>query len=148
MHDGLPGIGSSDISLEGAGINRHHSLSEYNGIPPSILNTPTDLDLWDLGLNTHEPSWLLGEDFDVDALNYSITATISDWGYAHPVPTGDQQRMYDAANTLYQFNAGSPASALGTVVQQNWYTKVAPEVPAQSASRYVILCEFTFSKLQ
>lgn len=115
-----------------AAISQNHTEPDISGIPPSILNTPTDLDLWGLGLNTHEPSWLLGEDFDVDALNYSITATISDWGQSHyTVPSADQQRMYDAANTLYQINAVSPPSALGAIVQQHWFTKVSSEAPPQ-----------------
>ena len=114
-----------------ATIAHHQPQSEYNGIPPSILNTPTDLDLWDLGLNAHEPSWLLGEDFDIDALNCSIDATISGWGHTNPVPSADQRRMYDAANTLYQINSVSSPSTPGAMVQQNWYTKVALEAPTR-----------------
>lgn len=133
----VPGPQPNDVSLEAAAV-APYPHSELNGIPPSILNTPTDLDLWDLGLNAHEPSWLLGEDFDVDALNYSISATISDWGHSHhPIPSVDQQRIYDAASTLYQINAVSPPSALGTLVQRNWFTKVTSEAPPQRVPRTV-----------
>ena len=126
---------SNNVSLDAAAIPQHQQQSEYNGIPPSILNTPTDLDLWDLGLNAHEPSWLLGEDFDIDALNYSIDATISGWGHTNPAPSADQRRMYDAANTLYQINSVPSSSTPGAMVQQNWYTKVASEAPPRRPSQ-------------
>ncbi len=48
--------------------------AEENG---NVLQTPTSLDFWDYGFDPHYPSWLAGDDFDLNALNSSIAATIS-----------------------------------------------------------------------
>ncbi|KAI1122337.1 fungal-specific transcription factor domain-containing protein [Nemania abortiva] len=70
----------------------------FPGVPASIFNTPTDLELLDIGLNAHEPAWLLGSDFDLNALDFPLSTAISEWGHPSHEDAASHQEAYDASN--------------------------------------------------
>ncbi|TGJ82310.1 hypothetical protein E0Z10_g6450 [Xylaria hypoxylon] len=87
----------------------------FPGVPTSVFNTPTDLELLDIGLNAHEPAWLLGSDFDLNALDFPISTVMSEWGYPNQEDLPSHQETYDASNALGRF-------------QYNWYTTLTRDV--------------------
>jgi hypothetical protein len=127
---------AEDCSIAFSTIASDQIVPELPGFPASILNTPTDLDLLDIGLNIHEPSWLLGSNFDLNALDCSILTTISEWGQL-----GDNQASSQHATTtsttgdLSTHTSGpTQPSVLGATVQNHWYTRLTPADTSESAA--------------
>jgi hypothetical protein len=72
-------------SLESPAQSSRSAQSDPLGggaLPGSLDHMAIDLGLIDFGCNTHEPSWLLGEDFDMNTLGSSIATVGPSWGYA------------------------------------------------------------------
>ncbi|KAF4820751.1 hypothetical protein CGCTS75_v011211 [Colletotrichum tropicale] len=61
------------------------NAADFSAPAVSFLNKPTGLELMRMGLNVHEPTWLLGDNFDIDALNQSLSNTFPQYG----APTRD-----------------------------------------------------------
>lgn len=97
-------------------------------MPANILNTPSDLELLDIGLNAHEPGWLLGSDFDFNALDFPITTAISEWGHPNHEDVPPHQETYDASNALGCCKGHTSLSDLVPAVQYNWYTTLTRDV--------------------
>ncbi|KAI0398037.1 fungal-specific transcription factor domain-containing protein [Xylariaceae sp. FL0594] len=64
-------------------------------LPASIFHSPTDLELMDIGLNAHEPAWLLGSDFDLNALDFTISTAASEWSHQAGAPVSTHQEPYN-----------------------------------------------------
>ncbi|KAJ2996958.1 hypothetical protein NUW58_g810 [Xylaria curta] len=110
-----------------------HSTEQYGGtvftgVPANVLNTPTDLELLDIGLNAHEPAWLLGSDFDLNALEFPITTAMSEWGHQNHEDLPSHQETYDASTTLNGCEGHMALSDLVPAVQYNWYTTLTRDV--------------------
>ncbi|KAI1171867.1 fungal-specific transcription factor domain-containing protein [Nemania sp. FL0916] len=69
--------------------------TSFPGVPASIFNTPTDLELLDIGLNAHEPAWLLGSDFDLNTLDFPLSNAISEWGHPGHDNVHSHEETYD-----------------------------------------------------
>lgn len=109
------------------------STGQYVGnvfpdVPASIFNTPTDLELLDIGLNAHEPAWLLGSDFDLNALDFPLSTAISEWGHPNPEDVLSHQEVHDSSNALGRSKGHMPLSDLVPAVQYNWYTTLTRDV--------------------
>ncbi|KAJ8132232.1 hypothetical protein O1611_g1395 [Lasiodiplodia mahajangana] len=100
----------------------------FPGVPASIFNTPTDLELLDIGLNAHEPAWLLGSDFDLNALDFPLSTAMSEWGHPAHEDVHSHQEAYDTANALGSYKGHMPLSDLVPAVQYNWYTTLTRDV--------------------
>lgn len=100
----------------------------YPGIPANIFNTPTDMELMDIGLNAHEPAWLLGSDFDLNALDFSISTAFAEWPHTNHGGVSNHQETYDVTNTIDRFKGHTPLSDLVPAVQYNWYTTLTRDV--------------------
>ncbi|KAI1112420.1 fungal-specific transcription factor domain-containing protein [Nemania sp. NC0429] len=110
-----------------------HSTGQYVGaafpdIPGSVFNTPTDLELLDIGLNAHEPAWLLGSDFDLNALDFPLSNAISEWGHPNPDDVPSHQEVHDPSNALGPGKGHMPLCDLVPAVQYNWYTTLTRDV--------------------
>jgi hypothetical protein len=82
----------------------------------------------DIGLNAHEPAWLLGSDFDLNALDFSISTAFSEWPHPSHEDVPIHQETYDATNTLDHCKGHMPLSDLVPAVQYNWYTTLTRDV--------------------
>lgn len=100
----------------------------YHDVPASIFNTPTDLELLDIGLNAHEPAWLLGSDFDLNALDFPLSTAISEWGHPNPDDLLSHQDVHDSSNALGRPKGHMALSDLVPAVQYNWYTTLTRDV--------------------
>ncbi|KAI0448203.1 hypothetical protein F4803DRAFT_13268 [Xylaria telfairii] len=99
----------------------------FPGVPVNVLNTPSDLELLDIGLNAHEPGWLLGSDFDVNALDFPITTAMSEWGHPNHEAVPPQE-TYHVSNTSGRCKGHTSLSDLVPAVQYNWYTTLTRDV--------------------
>ncbi|KAI1276251.1 fungal-specific transcription factor domain-containing protein [Xylaria sp. FL0933] len=100
----------------------------FPGVPAGVFNTPTDMELLDIGLNAHEPAWLLGSDFDLNTLDFPISTVMSEWGYPNQEPLPSQHETYGASNTLSRCKGHMSLSDLVPAVQYNWYTTLTRDV--------------------
>ncbi|KAI1757687.1 fungal-specific transcription factor domain-containing protein [Xylaria castorea] len=91
---------SSSFSSSCSQSAQHVDEEFFPGVPANILNTPTDLELLDIGLNAHEPAWLLGSDFDINALDFPITTVMSEWGHPNHEDVSPHQETYVVSNAL------------------------------------------------
>ena len=111
-----------------------HTATDFMGLSASIINTPTDLGYLELGLNDYEPAWLLGGNFDVDALNFSISAAIPNWGPPGTADALENQRLYAAENALNNLRTPSPSLEHVSRVQHKWHTKLSRAVTPQHST--------------
>ncbi|RWA05793.1 hypothetical protein EKO27_g9302 [Xylaria grammica] len=116
---------SSDV---GPASTEPYAGAVFPGVPASVFNTPTDLELLDIGLNAHEPAWLLGSDFDLNALDFPISTVMSEWGYPSHEELPSHQETYDASNTLGRDKGHMSLSDLVPAVQYHWYTTLTRDV--------------------
>ncbi|KAJ1325494.1 DNA binding [Microdochium nivale] len=86
-------------------------------------------------LNFCEPAWLLGDEFDVDALESSISLALSEWSLQQPVVDAIPGFLAAERVTLDCPHVRLPWS-LETVhrVQQKWHTRVSRAVTPHSSS--------------
>ncbi len=136
-----PGQTLTDSSLQ------HHALQSdvgpassgqyvgavFPGVPAGVFNTPTDLELLDIGLNAHEPAWLLGSDFDLNALDFPMSTVMSEWGYPNHEDLPPHQETYDASNAPSRCRGHMSLSDLVPAVQHNWYTTLTRDVVCHEA---------------
>ncbi|KAH0592482.1 hypothetical protein MHUMG1_09753 [Metarhizium humberi] len=125
-------LGSSR-GLTASAVAGEDATTRFGDLYEGLLSNTVDLGYQDLGLNPYEPAWLLGGDFDVDALSLSISATISDLG---PQPTAEfteQRRLYAAADTLNRLRMPSPSEDAVSRVQQGWHTRISRAVTPQNS---------------
>lgn len=94
----------------------------------SFLNTPTDLELMNIGLNTYDQAWLLGSDFDLDALNYSISAAISAWELPSHEVAPDHQGVGEITHHSSRESGSGTLTQLVPAVQNNWHTTLSRDV--------------------
>ncbi|SPO04615.1 uncharacterized protein DNG_07300 [Cephalotrichum gorgonifer] len=104
-----------------------------------------DLDFLDLNFNVHDSAWLLGSNFDIAALNDTITTAISGWGNRNPGTSYSSDRPPDIGNNVAQLNSTQDASQPLSSVQQNWHTRISrggppptsPDAPSSSDKGHV-----------
>ena len=130
------GLRLDDLGREGMANFAHNSLEA--GIAPDETNpSPSDIDPLSMDALPFDTSWLLGDDFDVHALDLSIANTITDWGR----PTALFPDVYETLVPAVGLGSGAAGSnttvAVHTAaaVQQNWYSNVTPDATASSATR-------------
>ena len=93
-----------------------------------------DLDFWTPGLGAPEPSWLLGEDFDLAAFNASISAAVSSWSNQNTAGDVGDSVAYNPDPDLR--NApGTVFSAVPPLIHEMWHTRPAPEAAPQATSK-------------
>jgi hypothetical protein len=74
-------------------------------------------------------SWLLGDDFDVSALDTSVTAAIASWGQTLPMESvlPPEQSHSDTLMQQVEAENGSPIPfKTAALVQTRWYTNITP----------------------
>ncbi|KAF7514600.1 hypothetical protein G7054_g15170 [Neopestalotiopsis clavispora] len=104
----------------GVGFNRLHTIADVNPIGDS--------------LDTSEPVWPSWAEFDVDALNFSISAAISEWGLA-PEDSPEARGMDITGEGLGRSrNASVGPRELLSAVQANWHTRVIADSPTQDSN--------------
>jgi hypothetical protein len=111
----------------------------FQGLPASIFNTPTDIDFRDLGIDFNEPAWLPAS-FDVAALNDSISSTIYEWGNPNSDTTyAPDQRLQNSGVQNWSNHRTSNRSDSVNSIQQSWNTR-APRAgsPPDSASTVLV----------
>ncbi|KAK7177385.1 C2H2 transcription factor [Paraphaeosphaeria sporulosa] len=109
-------------------------------VPTYPTNTsPSDVDLFSLGVPYLEPSWQLGADFDVPALGSSLAATIFDWGWPPGIRPEHMQPTVLAGASELRGNSclddAPSATNIATKIYQNWYTNVTPDRTAPRTRR-------------
>ncbi|KAI1295287.1 fungal-specific transcription factor domain-containing protein [Xylaria venustula] len=109
-------------------VSSGYTGAAFPGASSSVFNAPTDLELLDIGLNAHEPAWLLGRDFNFNTLDFPISTVMSEWGYPTQEDLPSQQEIYDASNALGRCKGHMPLSDLVPAVQYNWYTTLTRDV--------------------
>lgn len=87
----------------------------------------TDLDLFDFGANAHEPSWLVGGTFDIDALNSSISAIGSPWGYSDAPANLTQSQANEPSNGAHSTDDSTSSNNIRNIVRSRWHTRPAVE---------------------
>lgn len=104
----------------GVGFNRLHTIADVKPIGDS--------------LDTSEPVWPSWAEFDVDALNFSISAAISEWGLA-PEDSPEARGMDITGEGLGRSrNASVGPRELLSAVQANWHTRVIADSPTQDSN--------------
>ncbi|KAH7110239.1 fungal-specific transcription factor domain-containing protein [Dactylonectria macrodidyma] len=87
----------------------------------------TDLDLFDFGGNAHEPSWLVGGTFDINALASSISASGSPWGYSDAPANLTQSQANEPSNEAYSTDNSASSNNIRNIVRSRWHTRPAVE---------------------
>jgi hypothetical protein len=132
VHDPAAGI-----MAESTGASRPIS-TDLAGVPLSIMDLPADLSYLDIELAPNESTCLLGDDFDIDALNFSITAAISDWIPQDAAQPQEQPRAFTSGYAIDHPRLCSTSSDVYGPVQRNWHTRVSraasPQVPTSEPS--------------
>ncbi|KAF4939303.1 hypothetical protein CGCF245_v003805 [Colletotrichum fructicola] len=103
------------------------NAADFSAPSMSFLNTPTDLELMKMGLNVHEPTWLLGDNFDIDALNQSLSNTFPQYG----APTNDFVEQQTSQNPVFpnvMDNYCAKNHDLVPEVQRRWYATLPRNV--------------------
>ncbi|KAH7142691.1 hypothetical protein B0J13DRAFT_555941 [Dactylonectria estremocensis] len=101
--------------------------AHLSDLPASIFNAPTEMELMDINLNIHEPGWLLGSDFDLNGLTYSISNAISDWGNLAYQDSFDRQPAGHAAAPSSRDRFMTPSDLI-PAIQDTWYTTLSRNV--------------------
>ncbi|KAI0520697.1 fungal-specific transcription factor domain-containing protein [Xylaria bambusicola] len=89
------------------GLYNNALFNQMPGLPwvgTRVFDTPTDLELLDIGLNAHEPAWLLGSDFDLNILDFPISSVMTEWGYSNHENLPPHPEAYETSNTLDQID--------------------------------------------
>ena len=104
------------------------------GLPASIYNTPTAVDYRDIGLNVYDPSWLLGSNYDINALNISLSSALADWNedLSQPQRSSMSQQIEDAADPSGQVLPISESIERRPTVQEGWHTHLGDKDDSQS----------------
>lgn len=112
------------------------AVSPVHNASPSQPTEPPPADYASLtGLNFCEPAWLLGDEFDVDALESSISLALSEWPLQQPVVDAVPGFLAAERDTLDCPHVHLPWSLEAVHrVQQNWHTRVSRAVTAHSSS--------------
>ncbi|KAH7070244.1 hypothetical protein FB567DRAFT_584640 [Paraphoma chrysanthemicola] len=111
--------GGNDATFE---LGETHAMADFIGLSASTSKTPPYRGSLEHGLNSYEPAWLLGDDFDVDALNLSISA-----------------RLDAVENTPNNLHTPSSSLSLELVsrVQQKWHIKLSRVVTPRHSTDQV-----------
>lgn len=85
----------------------------------------TDMDLLNFGSNSHEPFWLLGGAFDLDALNSSISTTASPRLHRAGPINLSQSRIHEATDIIFNSReaTGTTSNSFRNEVQSRWHTR-------------------------
>lgn len=134
---------SSEFSLESLHWGRRSNLNgipvETSDLPNGAAHSPSIADLHSLDVSSLESSWLLREDFDIQALDSSIAATIADWGRS----SGTLSEICEpaippavsSAHAAAQLNGIPLASSTTAAIQRTWFTKASPDGTAFNTTR-------------
>lgn len=124
------------INGQGAASLEAHVNPSWNvhgtSIPSELIRDRYDN--WGLPQNyAIDESWLLGANFDVGALDDSVTAAIASWG--QPMPNSNYlpptQSPSDVILQQLSTEVDSPVPPKATsAVQMKWYTNITPSASA------------------
>ncbi|RKK84551.1 hypothetical protein BFJ71_g14504 [Fusarium oxysporum] len=93
----------------------------------NALGSWTDLDLFDFGANACDPSWLVGESFDINALTSSISATGSPWGYGEAPANVAQTQTKEASDEAHGTQGSITDNNIRARVRNRWHTRPVVE---------------------
>ncbi|GKZ54595.1 hypothetical protein AnigIFM49718_010409 [Aspergillus niger] len=100
------------------------------GTEPSQPQSAVGMSLHDPVLQTDTDSWFLGADFDVNALDFSISSAISEWAQLPSTPhmlgsVGSGEEPLHSVPTPYaKGNGNDPRPA--DIVRKRWFTCLSP----------------------
>lgn len=89
-----------------------------------------------IGLNTYDQAWLLGNNFDIDALNYSISAAISAWELPSYEVALDHQGAGETTHHWSRDYGSGTLTQLVPAVQNNRYTTLSRDVISEIDEAY------------
>jgi hypothetical protein len=92
----------------------------------NVWGSWTDLDSFDFGGNAHDPSWLVGVSFDINALTSSIS-TGSPWVYGDALENLTHSQPNEHSNGAHSTDESTTDNNIRTLVRNRWYTRPAIE---------------------
>lgn len=119
------GVASNLESVEQPSRVAQSDSLHSGALPGSFESMAMDIGLIDFGCNTHEPSWLLGEDFDLNNLGSSIATFGSPWDYADtgvPQSTGRELDYGPSQPTEFSIHHGTDTDVWARV-KERWYSR-------------------------
>lgn len=104
-------------------------VPEIQGNHDSNLQPVNGMNLHDPILQADSSSWFLGANFDVDALDFSLTSAISEWAQIPPMPSmsnfGDQGALYTPTPTFPRAIPAGVGSSPSDSVKKKWFTRLS-----------------------
>lgn len=83
----------------------------------------TDLELFDFGGNTYDPSWLVGRSFDINVLTSSISAAASPWVYGDFSANLTQSQLNERSDGGHNIEESIVDNNVRTQVRTRWHTR-------------------------
>ncbi|VUC22232.1 unnamed protein product [Clonostachys rosea] len=117
---------------------------DFSVFPTNILNPPGDIENAATSFGIQEPAWLLGEEFDINALNSSISTVLSEWAHYPATIDSTDQRPFDlGTNSFSRLNPflSSQEAVVTTAaaeIQQKWHTRLSRDASPQPPSGHFL----------
>ncbi|KAK4072883.1 transcriptional regulator family: C2H2 zinc finger and Fungal Specific TF [Trichoderma aggressivum f. europaeum] len=91
----------------------------------NVWGSWSDMEMFDFGGNTYDPSWLVGRSFDINALTSSISATGSPWLYGDISTSLTQSQLNDRFNgdSHTDESIADNNNNIRTLVRNRWHTR-------------------------
>ncbi|CAH0017107.1 unnamed protein product [Clonostachys rhizophaga] len=131
-------------TLGAAGAPEGPAGPDFSIFPTNILNPPGDIENAAVSFNIQEPAWLLGEEFDINALNSSISTVLSEWAhYPATIDSTDQRPLEPGTNSFGRLNPflssqDAAVTTAATAVQQKWHTRLSRDPSPQPSSEHFL----------
>lgn len=104
-------------------VYQMHDSTPQQGSFENVLQTPSSMGNWGMDIDFYHPSWFAGPDFDIEALNSSIAASISQYGQpAEPVRDFDSTIKMRVDSGTIPYDQSSPQ--ILNDVGRLWYTRM------------------------
>ncbi|KAL6792662.1 hypothetical protein J3E68DRAFT_377410 [Trichoderma sp. SZMC 28012] len=89
----------------------------------NVWGSWTDLELFDFGGNTYDPSWLVGRSFDINVLTSSISAAASPWVYGDFSANLTQSQLNERSDGEHSVEQSIADNNVRTQVRNRWHTR-------------------------
>ncbi|KAJ5518345.1 hypothetical protein N7453_000767 [Penicillium expansum] len=129
VFSGLPSRPVTHISPQASVSTDIPSLHPNNTIGFGQPTGSTQSGAGEAGLNSGPGAWFLEDDFDVSALDFSITSTISEWAQipnvfpAASLSVGEHDVFTPVQSSIPDIEAPNMA---GDTVKRKWFTHMSP----------------------
>ncbi|KAH8817296.1 fungal-specific transcription factor domain-containing protein [Xylogone sp. PMI_703] len=123
----FPGIGRRSWYDSVVSVDSSHGNLQSSMLPTGSFHSgsPTGEDVWDINLNQQIPGWLVGDDFDLTALNSVAIPSTYDW---HDFPTTLPDLNLPSTDTIQaDFPVNTGQERPEDVVRCQWFTYLVPE---------------------